>query len=188
MITIVETVRSRGQGPTTGPAALDAGPFGGAIWFNSAVNWHFGLPGSPPPPGRNDFLTTAVHELFHLLGFGDSDAFRARISDDGRFFLGPDSQRVFGGPVPLDRFASHFAEGTLGLTARGVQETLMDPSTPAGIRQLPTDLDFAVLSDIGWEVTPMPIPVPSSLWLLGTTTVALMRFGSIRVARRQAAV
>ena len=103
-------------------------------------------------------------------------------------FRSPDSQRVFGGPVPLDRFASHFAEGTLGLTARGVQETLMDPSTPAGVRQLPTDLDFAVLSDIGWEVTPMPIPVPSSLWLLGTTTVALMRFGSIRVARRQAAV
>jgi hypothetical protein len=166
----VDTFTSRGQGTTTGAAATDTAPWGGAIWFNSNVNWSFALEASQLGPGEHDFLTTATHEIAHLLGIGQSDAWFASLSSDGRSFLGPAAMALYGGPVPLDRFASHLAEGVMGVAANGPQEALMDPSTPAGVRQLMTDIDYALLQDIGWEVTPVPLP-PAALLLAGGLAV-----------------
>lgn len=53
----------------------------------------------------------------------------------------------------------------------------MDPSTPAGERQLPTALDYAGFADIGWQVSAVPEPVGWAMLLSG--------FGVVTVSTRR---
>ena len=103
-----------------------------------------------------------MHELGHLLGIGTSNSWNNLIS--GSNFTGAASSALFGGFVPLSGDLGHWAEGTLGNS--GTQEALMDPSILEGTRKVFTDLDLAGLTDVGWEVT--PIPVPAAVWLFGS--------------------
>ncbi|MCG8592427.1 MAG: PEP-CTERM sorting domain-containing protein [Proteobacteria bacterium] len=148
-----ELVLARGQSGALLPDPLDFGPFGGSITFNSNVDWHFD-PFTDPGPGQRDFLTTATHEIAHLLGFGNAPSWQRWI--DGGVFTGAAASQVFGDDVPLDGFGAHWAEGVTSTVDGLPQETLMDPSTPIGTRQLMTRLDFAGLTDIGWQVVPEP--------------------------------
>lgn len=166
----VDAVATRGQANATGSLASDYGTWGGMIWFNGANDWYFGSDPSGLAPGRPDFLTTATHEIGHILGFGEADSWFARIDDQGRF-TGPASVAAHGGPVPLDPFAAHWAEGTMSRYAGLAQETLMDPSTPPGERQFPTVLDYAALTDIGWQVSAVPEPRIALLLAPGTLLV-----------------
>ncbi|MEO0421980.1 MAG: PEP-CTERM sorting domain-containing protein [Pseudomonadota bacterium] len=156
----VSSVENRGQDPV-----VDFAPWGGRIWFNASANWYFGADEAGLQEGQNDFLTTAIHELAHILGFGSAPTWNDNVDADG-FFVGLASLDAFGAPVPLDQFEAHWAEGVMS-DVRGVpQETLMDPSTPAGTRQLLTTLDYAGLADIGWQ--PAAVPLPSPLILLAS--------------------
>jgi hypothetical protein len=56
------------------------------------------------------------------------------------------------------------------------QETLMDPSTPRGTRELLTDLDLAGLADIGWQVTAVPEPGSAHLLLAGLGVLGALRW------------
>lgn len=153
-----QTITARGQAGALLSTPTDFGPWGGAITFNSNVNWHFD-PGQPPSGAQPDFLTTAMHELGHLLGYGQADSWFSHISGSsatGFLFNGSASSSLYGGPVPLGAGASHWAEGTMGLVGGLMQGTLMDPSTPAGHRELMTNLDLAGFADIGW------VPEPSN--------------------------
>ncbi|MEM7250964.1 MAG: PEP-CTERM sorting domain-containing protein [Pseudomonadota bacterium] len=165
-------VNHRGQPGASAPTPSDYGTWGGSIWFNSGVDWFAGIDRSGQLPTQSDLLTTAVHEIAHILGFGSAESWFAQTSDDDTLFQGKNAVASFGGDVPLDRFGSHFAEGTMSVINGAIQETLMDPSTPRGERQYLTDLDYAALADIGWEVP--AVPIPASLWLLSSAATLLV--------------
>src|SRR5687768_1095693 len=83
-----ELVAARGQQNARGDEATDFGPYGGSITFDTdpSGGWYFGLDPAAIA-GRSDFFSVAQHEMLHLLGFGTSDAWEARVS--GSAFTGP---------------------------------------------------------------------------------------------------
>lgn len=176
----VDAVTTRGQENTTGPSATDYGVWGGMIWFNAANNWYFGSDTSGLTAGHPDFLTTATHELGHILGYGEADSWLAQINNGA--FTGTASVEAYGGDVPLDQYGNHWAKGIMSTYNGVAQETLMDPSTKTGTRELPTILDYAAFKDIGWQVNVSAVPEPDSL-VLFIAGVSLLGIAS---RRRQA--
>lgn len=172
----IDTLLARGQPGALLPNPTDFGPWGGSITFDTLTAWNFSLDG--PVAGLFDFLSVAKHELGHVLGFGTADSWDTFVS--GSNFVGPAAQAAFGGPVPLDAARAHWASGTM---SDGV-EALMTPSIAAGVRRPFTTLDFAGLSDIGWQVGTQVIPEPSVLLLcavgLGSVSVGVLRGRSWR--------
>jgi len=160
----ITDLTTRGQGTTSGDQANDYGALGGSIWFNSDPDWYFGIDEAGLTSKQPDFLTTATHEIGHILGFGTADSWQNLI-DENNLFNGSASKNIYGQAVPTDG-SSHWAEGVISYYKGYVQETMMDPSTPYGQRQNPTTLDMAGLADIGWEIS--VVPVPSSLLMLLT--------------------
>ncbi|UWR14000.1 DUF4214 domain-containing protein [Sulfitobacter sp. M368] len=129
----------RGQG-----AVSDFEPWAGTLTFDTGTNWNFGL--GAPSAGQNDFLSVAVHEIGHILGIGTSGAFDALVS--GETFTGTNARSVNGGAaVPLHDDHSHVEEGFDGDTVS------LDPMLTTGTRVLLSEVDKAILADIGYEVT-----------------------------------
>ncbi|HHH39498.1 MAG TPA: VPLPA-CTERM sorting domain-containing protein [Sedimenticola sp.] len=174
----LDNAATRGQ---AGAPADDFGPWGGSITFDSGSNWYFDqTPASSDdlPGGMNDFYSVALHEMGHLLGFGTADSWSNKVASGA--FTGAHATALFGGNVPLAGDA-HWANGlTSTVNGAGSQEVAMDPDLTTGTRKVFTDLDLAALQDIGWEVT--PVPVPAAAWLFGTGLLGLAGF-----ARRRAA-
>ena len=142
----LDLVESRGQAGALNSPSTDFSPWGGSISFDLDANWYFGTSEAGLHSGQQDFLSVALHELGHLLGIGTADSWDRLVS--GESFLGPNASAVHGGNVPLSG-GSHFREGL----RNGGQEVAMDPSLLEGTRKLFTELDFAALVDVGWEVS-----------------------------------
>lgn len=149
----LDTVEARGQSGVLQTIATDAGPWGGFISFNSSATWNFNT-SSLPPGGQNDFLSVAIHELGHVLGIGTVASWDNNVTWDTStaYFTGSHSASLYGGNVPLNTSASHWADGVMGRVGGASQEAAMDPSLIVGRRKLFTDLDYAALVDIGWQV------------------------------------
>lgn len=162
----VDAVTTRGQENTVGPAATDYGVWGGMIWFNAVNDWYFGSDTSGLTAGHPDFLTTAVHEIGHILGYDEADSWFAQI--DNGYFTGEASVAAYGEAIPLDQYGSHWASGTMSTYNGVLQQTLMDPSTRTGHRELPTVLDYAAFKDIGWQVQTSAVPEPGTYGMLMT--------------------
>jgi hypothetical protein len=141
------TVVGRGKAGATGANPTAFGPWGGSIAFDTNTNWYFGSDTSGLNNTETDFLTVAEHELGHMFGFGTAPSFNDKISNGQ--FTGSNAVAEFGGNITLDSLQQHWAQGTLD---HGL-ETVMEPVLPAGDRRLFTNLDFAALTDIGWQVT-----------------------------------
>jgi Bacterial pre-peptidase C-terminal domain/Calx-beta domain/CARDB/Ser-Thr-rich glycosyl-phosphatidyl-inositol-anchored membrane family len=129
---------------------LDLEPWVGTIRFDTAENWFFDATpqtANDIPSGQSDFLSTALHEIGHVLGFSaDTNAFNQHVVNG--LFSGPNA-RAYNGGNPLPLTGSHIRDNyTYGNTG----ETLMDPGSLVGRRVLPTVLDLAVLDDIGYIV------------------------------------
>jgi MYXO-CTERM domain-containing protein len=156
---------SRSQGQTTGSNATDFGPWGGSISFNfsSTINWNFSAT-SAPGASQYDFYSVALHELGHVLGFGTADSFDALVSG-GQFSGGT------AGTVNLSSDGAHWADGTMSVTDGISQEAAMTPSLPAGERKYFTDLDFAALRDIGWQVSAVPEPDDWAMLVAGLALI-----------------
>jgi hypothetical protein len=156
----LDTVRSRGQ---AGSGQTDYATWGGMITFDSATNWHFGP--SAPPANRYDFRSVATHELLHVFGFGlGQPSFARHVSGwDGSTgsFNGPTAAALYGRPIPVvghhDQGPDHFAPGV----SYNGQPSPTQPVMPQGVRRLVTDLELAVLQDVGWEVFVDPAPAPT---------------------------
>ena len=173
----LNTVKARGQAGALGTPALrtDFGPWGGSVSFNSAnSNWYFDPdPNTSESFSGDDFYSVALHEIGHVLGYGTADSWDNLASGgtSGGSFSGPQAEAVFGGPVPLEPGTSpaHWAAGTASLVAGLPQEAAMDPTLTVGSRKLFTDLDYAGLQDIGWQVSSVPLPAPLLLLASGLT-------------------
>jgi autotransporter-associated beta strand protein len=151
-----DTVEGRGEpGALAVPWATDFGPWGGSVAFDDETDtsWYFGLDPDGIGPGQYDFLSVAIHELGHVLGVGTADSWDAAWDWDD-FFYGDAAMAEYGGSVPLHWDYTHWAEGTMSQVHGAAQEACMAPYIGAGERHLFTDLDFAGLADIGWDVTP----------------------------------
>jgi hypothetical protein len=125
-------------------------PWAGSISFKASSNFFFDqTPATADdiPDQASDFITTAAHELGHVLGFSSGCAALLALTS-GSTFIGPTAQAVYGSPVPLVTDLGHFQEG---LKSDGT-ETLMDPGMAAGTRIAPTRLDRAVFIDIGYDI------------------------------------
>jgi hypothetical protein len=157
----------RGQvGAVTGAGATDVGIWGGTIAFDTRTNWNFSISDPPTSFRQNDFLSVALHELGHVLGLGTADSWDNKATTGA--FTGPNVTSLVGGSVPLQPDLYHWLEGTES-TLPGttiLQEAAMDPTITVGKRKLFTDLEFAALRDIGWEVQPntQQVPTPSLLF------------------------
>ena len=143
-----EIVAARGQAGALLATETDFSLWGGAITFDTANDWHFGLTTDGLDSNETDFLSVAQHEIGHLLGIGTASSWQNQIT--GSSFTGAASVASFGGDVPLFGDLSHWDEDT---TSNG-QIATMNPSLLNGTRALFTSLDDAALSDIGWEVEP----------------------------------
>jgi hypothetical protein len=148
----LDTVEARGEAGGLTVPATDFGPWGGQIAFNNEpdVDWYFGIDPGGRGPGQSDFLSVALHELGHLLGFGTAGAWNAQVA--GPVFTGPAASTVYGGSVPVQVGGRHWAPTIAGEVDGVAQEAAMDPQLTQGARKLFTDLDFAGLDDLGWEV------------------------------------
>jgi hypothetical protein len=146
----LNTVAARGQAGALGPESsrTDFAPAAGVITFDIDANWHFGPTTSGLSSSESDFLSTALHELGHVLGFGTAASFRNLVA--GGVFTGSRAVAVHGQPVAMSGDGSHFAEGVQS----NHQEVAFDPTLLNGSRKLLTDLDLAALDDIGWEIAP----------------------------------
>jgi hypothetical protein len=127
-------------------------PWTGSVSFNSSASWFFDSTPSTAndiPRNTNDFLSVAVHEIGHVLGFSNSiTAFSNFISN--ATFTGANAKAKNGSnAIPLSPDNSHIQDsytfGTIG-------ESALDPSITTGTRKLPTVLDIAILDDIGYTV------------------------------------
>ena len=149
----LNTVKTRGQaGAASSTSPTDTSPWGGSVTFDSAgVNWFFGSTTAGLNSTQVDFLSVAVHELTHVVGFVTNNrAFTRDINSAGMFFgsnaVAANSNQL----IPMDSTRGHWREGTMN---DGV-ETAMDPSINRGTRKMLTSLDRAALRDIGWQITP----------------------------------
>ncbi len=135
----------------------EASQWGGSISFDvdsgaNSTNWYFGSDASLIGTTQADFLSTAIHEIAHVMGFGTSDNWDSLVS--GENFTGTTSSAIVGSNVPLEPAPDlgHWLDGTTSQVNGLNQEAAMDPSLEDGERKLLTDLDYAGLQDIGWEV------------------------------------
>jgi Ca2+-binding RTX toxin-like protein len=136
------------RGQTPGPTEFAT--WGGSITFDPTNNWHFGLTTDGLENDESDFVSTAEHELGHILGYG-GDSWDGQIS--GGTFTGANSVAVYGGPVPAT--GGHWADETMS----DGREATMSPIGSSGTRYQFTSLDFAGLEDIGWVLTDPPAEV-----------------------------
>jgi hypothetical protein len=146
----IDLVTARGQPGALLPPSqrTDIGPWGGSITFDTVgTNWFFGSTTEGLGATQTDFLTVAIHELGHVLGFGTSDAFDAKVSGQpNTVFNGSKTVARFGAPVPLDTDLAHWGPS---VTDGGTQP-LMNAIVQEGVRKSLTELDFKSLDDIGW--------------------------------------
>ncbi len=168
-LAFTNTVASRGE-----PGVFtftDFAPWGGSITFDTDSSWYFDSDLSTTESfSGSDFYSVALHEIGHVLGLGIADSWDNLISDGS--FTGSNATSVYGSDVPLTSTESHWAEGTSSFVDGIAQEAAMDPTITIGTRKVFTDLDMAALDDIGWEVT--PVPVPAAVYLFGSGLLGLL--------------
>ncbi|TWT42511.1 hypothetical protein [Botrimarina hoheduenensis] len=137
----------------------DFGGWGGALTFDSDVNWNRNHLVSPSG-SQSDLYSVALHELVHALGIGgykpsDPTEWQMNFNAAQTAFVGSAAVAAYGSAVPLSPDRGHWLEGT-DSTVFGsltLQESLMDPSITTGTRKQLTLLDAAGMIDIGWEIT-----------------------------------
>jgi hypothetical protein len=142
---------------------IDFAPWGGVIFFNSAINnWNFSTTDATGIAGP-DALSVALHEMGHILGLGTYRAdcsWTTRINSSNGLFTGPLATLSFGanpqtdGVHVLPGVTKGGAYGCFGIDHGKLAFPLMSASLPASDAfHVPTDLDLAMLRDIGWELS-----------------------------------
>ena len=139
-------IRTRGEA-----AGTDFGPWGGLIAFNN--NYNFSTDGTPTS-AEFDLQSVATHELLHIFGLGMQVPSYTRYTGTGAF-TGPNVTALLGSPAPLQGGGDHIASG-FGLNGK---ESILSPTIARGQVKGMTELEYAMLSDIGWDQTSASKPV-----------------------------
>lgn len=189
----LDTIRHRGEGPAGSfqQASDDFGPWGGTITFTSNIvvnvsgrrtrfDWHFGQTTAELDDTKFDFLTVALHEIGHVLGFGTSGSFSAHRIVGGaplgssNMFIGPDANDVYGGEVPLEGTPEDIVVKPRHWQADLLNDlTVMDTTSRVGKRAVMQPLDWAAFSEIGWEVVQIPEPQAIVLSVVALITLVV---------------
>ena len=107
----------------------------------------------PAASGRPDLYATSVHEMIHVLG-ATSTNFPIYIGlNANQELTGSNLTSVYGGNVPTS--GGHFAsdvQSTVWNSDGIVSEVSLDPSSLDGRRKYLTDLDAALLRDLGYNL------------------------------------
>lgn len=159
------TQAARGQTNASGSGATDFAPWGGAIAFNfdDLDAWNTSM--AAPSSWQTDLYSVAVHELGHVLGFATAQSFETYVTGN-QFSLGSTTQT-------LSDDLAHWADNTMS-TVKGIaQEAAMTPYLTFGQRKYFTELDFAALDRIGWEVSPVPEAETWAMMLAGLGLLGL---------------
>lgn len=157
---------SRGQLGALLPTPTDFGPWGGTISFNNTSNWYFDSDINTDEifPAKYDFYSVAVHELAHVLGFGSAESFDNLSS--GGVFTGMAVNNLLGSsPARVNN--GHWASGLSYLE----QEAAMGAGIRANQRKHFTELDYAAMKDIGWQVSPIP---EKEIWVMMLAGLGLL--------------
>ncbi|MGK7950306.1 MAG: hypothetical protein AB4368_16370 [Xenococcaceae cyanobacterium] len=197
-------IKGRGQDGALTDTKTDIGLWGGSIAFDTNIvididdtptnfDWHNTVEITEENPlsfNEYDFLSVAIHELAHVFGYTSTldSSWGRHITPNTTEFTGPESLAVYQAEtdpsatyVPLESGSlSHWQDGTTSFTLDGdSQEVALDPNIFNGQRKLLTNLDYAGLEDIGWDVNTATIPFEFSP-SLGILVVAGM-FGTKKV-------
>lgn len=147
-----DTVNYRGQTGAADHPPSDYSPHAASVSFNSSRDWHFGHTTEGLSEDNTDFLTVAMHELFHVLGLGPAGSWQAGISDG--CFTGAHATATGSSNNPeleLDSSGGHWRIDTQGWVGDQPQLALLSPYIVRNERRWPTTLDRAALLDIGWR-------------------------------------
>ena len=146
----------------------DFAPWGGSLFFNSDETWNFSTTDATAASGI-DFLSVALHELGHVLGFGiplpttswlthlQSGNFTGTLATSSN----NNSQPTLDAPLFhwANSLSDNRAVAVFGRQHGEAQEALMTGVTGTTASEqfiVPTDLDIAALRDLGWELTETP--------------------------------
>ncbi len=102
---------------------------------------------------RTDLYATAMHEMIHALGVSTGNMPIYVGVDGGGNFIGENVMSVFGGPVP--GAGGHFDNNVQSLVWDSddiISEVQLDPNSTSGVRKYLTQLDAALLRDLGYQV------------------------------------
>ncbi|OWK43202.1 matrixin family metalloprotease [Fimbriiglobus ruber] len=128
------------------------GSWGGAVTFDMNQNWYFGTDPNARPAGEIDFFSVATHELGHTLGIGTSTEWSSLVQNG--HFVGADATALLGGSSPaVSADGDHFAENTYSPGPAGHNIVSMQPILNTTQRVYFSELDYAALADLGWQVT-----------------------------------
>ncbi|MFK7911515.1 MAG: hypothetical protein AB8F34_13085 [Akkermansiaceae bacterium] len=187
-------IMSRGSGPVIGRISgaanfagfvgqydLDFGVSVGNMWFDAdrdnngtrdsdaalANSWHYDAY-SPVAAGKTDLYSVALHEMMHVLGAGTSRTWNNLAN--GTQWLGSEASMVAGTSQILSSDGAHLQSGfqSIRISDGQLQEALLAPSITPGIRKELTEIDVAILTDLGYMVT---VPEPSGVFLLGVAGI-----------------
>ncbi len=151
---------------------VDYAPVTGSIVFNANSNWYLDTDVSTVESfAGNDFYSVAVHEVAHVLGIGTSDAWDNLIS--GSTFTGVNASLVNGGAVPLAD-DGHVSSALRSSFMGTLQQPSLTPAITSGTRKYMTDLDWALLADIGWEVQPVTAVPEAQTWAMMLAGLGLL--------------
>ena len=155
------TRRSLGGSSISSRSARERGdfhPYAGKI--------RIGTPRFDEVPERGDLRLTGLlaHEIGHVMGIGSTlrrDPFATHVDESAYTFIGPNAVAEYGGPVPfqwLDNDRNSVPPHTAGASVDwghiGPCGSVMSYCRHSGEydEYAPTELDFAFLEDIGYEV------------------------------------
>lgn len=128
-------------------------PWLGTIQFNSAAVDNFYFDATPEsdddiPFNQQDFLSLSLHEIGHVLGIGIAPIFIDQV--ENQTFTGTQSVALNNNqPIPLDSDNIHIEDH---FSLDNDSDALLDKFFTFGERNLPTNLDLAILSDIGYDI------------------------------------
>ena len=107
----------------------------------------------PSADGKLDLYATAVHELIHALGSTSSNIPTYVGLDASGDLIGANVVAINGGPVPAS--GGHFATDVQSIVWNSgdiVSEVTLDPNSLRSVRKYLTELDAALLRDLGYTV------------------------------------
>jgi hypothetical protein len=125
-------------------AVTDFEPWVGTISFttNPGSEWDFSL--NNPDPEKLDFISVALQEIGRVLGVGTAPIFDVLAAEGG--FAGVNATEANdGNPIPLADSLDYLAAEFTG------ESLLLDSEIVSGRRSL-SELDLAILADIGYQI------------------------------------